>query len=90
VFILRSPSTITVVTGAEVILTKGARAENIYWTAGSAITIGEDALMQGTLIAGTAITFDPDATLIGRALTQGTLAEAITLETNVTITVPDL
>ncbi len=90
VFILRSPSTITVVTGASVTLTKGAQAQNVYWTAGSAVTIGEDATMQGTLIAGTAITFDPGATLIGRALTQGTLAEAITLETNVTITVPDL
>jgi hypothetical protein len=90
VFILRSPSTITVVTGASVTLTKGARAQNVYWTAGTAVTVGEDAIMVGTLIAGTAITFDPGSTLIGRALTQGTLAEAITLETDVTITVPDL
>jgi hypothetical protein len=88
VFVFRAGTAINMLSGSQVILTKGARASKIYWTAGSAVTLGTDAVMQGSLLAGTAITFDEGARLEGRAINQGSGAEAITLSGNV-ITVPD-
>jgi hypothetical protein len=87
VFVFRSAEGIDMLSGSEVILTKGAQASKIYWTAGTAVTLGTDAIMQGTLLAGSAITFNEGARLEGRALNQGDAAEAITLHANV-ITVP--
>jgi ice-binding like protein/Big-like domain-containing protein len=87
VFILRSANSITTQDTSQVILSKGAKAANVYWTAGSAITLGTTSIMKGTLIAATAITLLTDATLEGRALTQSASAAAITLESN-TITLP--
>jgi len=87
VFIIRSANSITTESTSEVVLTKGARANNVYWTAGTAVTLGTSSIMKGTLLAGTAISLLTSANLEGRALNQGTLAEAITLDKNV-ITVP--
>jgi ice-binding like protein/Big-like domain-containing protein len=87
VFILRSESSITTQDTSQVILTKGAQAANVYWTAASAITLGTTSIMKGTLIAGTAISMLTDAVLEGRALTQGPSAAAVTLDSN-TITLP--
>ena len=68
-------------------LTKGALAKNVYWTAGSAITLGTDSTMKGTLIAGTALSLLTGANLEGRAISQGPAATAVTLDTS-TITIP--
>jgi len=40
VFIIRSATSITTEATSEVVLTKGAKAENVYWTAGSSVTLG--------------------------------------------------
>lgn len=87
VFIIRSETSITTLATSEVVLTKGARAANVYWTAGSEVTLGVNSIMKGTLIAGTAITLQTGANLEGRALNQGASAAAITLD-SCTITVP--
>ena len=87
VFIIRSATSITTEATSEVVLTKGAKANNVFWTAGSAVTLGVGSIMKGTLIAGTAISLLTGATLEGRALTQGPAAAAVTLDTAV-ITVP--
>ncbi len=87
VFIIRSATSITTEDTSEVVLTKGAQANNVYWTAGSAATLGTDSIMKGTLIAGTAISLLTGANLEGRALNQGAAAAAITLD-SCTITVP--
>ena len=55
VFIIRSATTITTAATSEVVLTKGAKASNVYWTAGSAVTLGTNSIMKGTMIAGTAL-----------------------------------
>jgi hypothetical protein len=89
VFIIRSATSITTEDGSEVVLTKGAQAANIYWTAGSAVTLGTNSIMKGTLIAGTAISLLTGSDLEGRALNQGSAAAAITLDAS-TITIPDL
>ena len=87
VFIIRSATSITTEATSEVVLTKDAKAANVYWTAGSAVTLGTNSIMKGTLIAGTAISLLTGANLEGRALNQGAAAEAITLD-SCTITVP--
>ena len=87
VFIIRSATSITTEATSEVVLTKGAQAANVYWTAGSAVTLGTNSIMKGTLVAGTSISLLTGANLEGRALNQGAAAEAITLD-SCTITVP--
>ena len=88
VFIIRSATSITTEGTSEVVLTKGAKAANVYWTAGSTVTLGTNSIMKGTLIAGTAISLLTGAELEGRALNQGPAAAAITLDTS-TIVLPD-
>ena len=87
VFIIRSETTITTQSTSQVILAGGAKANNVYWTAGSAVTLGTNSIMKGTLIAGTSISLLTGANLEGRALNQGAAAEAITLD-QATITLP--
>jgi hypothetical protein len=87
VFIIRSAGTITTEATSKVVLTKGAKASNIYWTAGSAITLGTGSEMSGTMIASTAISLLSGATLEGRIVTQGPAATAVTLAAN-QITLP--
>jgi hypothetical protein len=87
VFIIRSANSITTEDQSKVVLTKAARASNVYWMAGTAITLGTDSIMKGTLIAGTAISLLNGADLSGRALNQGPAAAAITLDAS-TVVIP--
>jgi hypothetical protein len=87
VFIIRSETSITTEDTSEVVLTGDAKATNVYWTAGSTVTLGTDSIMKGTMIAGTSISLLSGANLEGRALNQGAAAEAITLDA-CTITLP--
>jgi hypothetical protein len=87
VFILRSETSITTESTSEVVLTNGAQASNIFWTAGSAITLGTDSIMKGTLLARTSIALLTGAHLEGRALNHGPAAAAITLDAS-TIVIP--
>ena len=87
IFIIRSATSITTESTSEVVLTNGAKAANVYWTAGSAVTLGTNSSMKGTIIAGTSISLLTGSNLEGRALNQGAAAEAITLD-SCTITVP--
>jgi hypothetical protein len=87
VFIIRSETTITTQSTSQVILAGGAKANNVYWTAGSSVTLGTNSIMKGTLIAGTSISLLTGANLEGRALNQGAAAESITLD-QATITLP--
>lgn len=89
VFIIRSETSITTEDTSEVVLTNGAKASNVYWTAGSSVTLGTYSIMKGTIIAGTSISLLTGSNLEGRALNQGASAEAITLD-SCTITVPTL
>jgi uncharacterized repeat protein (TIGR01451 family) len=71
VYIFRSDSSITVSPGAQVLLTNGADACNVFWQVPTAMTIGAGATMVGTIITNTAeITLGDSATLQGRALSR--------------------
>ena len=80
VYIFRSDSAYHVANSARVLLTNGATACNVFWRVPSTMTIGTNAQMVGTIIAGTeAITLNTGATLQGRALS---LVAAVTLLSN--------
>jgi Ice-binding-like/Bacterial Ig-like domain len=67
VWIFQIGSTLDVTPGLQVILTNGAQASNIFWQVGSSATIDTTAVMQGNILAFTAITINGGATLNGRA-----------------------
>ena len=87
VFVIRSATAITTLSTSQVVLSGGAKASNVFWIAGSAITLGANSIMKGTLVASTAITLQTGANLEGRALNQGAAAAAISCD-SCTITVP--
>ncbi|MBF0510037.1 MAG: IPTL-CTERM sorting domain-containing protein [Deltaproteobacteria bacterium] len=75
VWIFQIPSTFTVASNMNVILTGGAQARNVFWVVGDVVAIGTGAQMQGIILAASDITMTAGATLTGRALshTQVTL-----------------
>ena len=89
VFVIRSSTAINALSTSQVVLSGGAKANNVFWSAGSAITLGVNSVMKGSLLASTAITLQTGANLEGRALNQGAAAAAITCDA-CTITVPSL
>jgi hypothetical protein len=87
VFIIRSATSITTSDTSEVVLTHGAQAKNVYWTAGSAVTLGTSSIMKGTIIAGTAITLQTGSSLEGRALLQSASGAKVSFDKS-TIVLP--
>jgi len=87
VFVIRSATAINALSTSQVVLSGGAKANKVFWSAGSAITLGVNSVMKGSLLASTAITLQTGANLEGRALNQGAAAAAITCDA-CTITVP--
>jgi hypothetical protein len=85
VFVIRSATSITTGPTATVVLQGGANAANIFWTAGSAITLGTNSVMKGTMIAGTSISLLTQARLDGRALIQGAAAGQVSLDQSTVI-----
>ncbi|HUW75174.1 MAG TPA: ice-binding family protein [Gallionella sp.] len=73
---------ITQASGAHVMLTGGAVAQNVFWQAADVVDIGTTALMQGVILAKTQINLKTGATVNGRLLAQ----TQVTLQAN-TITV---
>ena len=71
--------------GAQVLLSGGAQANNIFWQVGggTGVEIGTTAHVEGTILAAKAIHLRTGASLNGRALSQ----TAVTLDAN-TIVIP--
>jgi len=71
VYIFRSSSSVDVSAGAQMILTNGASACDVYWQIPAAMTIGVGAQMSGTIITDTElISLASNATLDGRAFSR--------------------
>jgi hypothetical protein len=85
VFVIRSANSITTESTSAVVLEGSAQAKNIFWAAGSAITLGTYSTMKGTLIAGTSISLLTGARLDGRALIQGAAAGQVSLDQNIIV-----
>lgn len=86
VFVFVAGSTITLESGASVLLINGAQAANVYWVNGSSFTSvdGGTSNMVGNILAHTTVTLG-GGTLSGRALAN---TGAVTLSTTEVITVP--
>jgi ice-binding like protein len=80
VFIIISNTTLTADSGSQVVLTNGARADNVYWIVGTSATLGSDSVWYGNILADQSITLDSGATVYGRVLSR---SGSITLDTNV-------
>ena len=83
-FVFVAGSTITLESGAQIVLANGAQAGNVYWVNGSSFTSvdGGTSNMIGTILAHTSITLG-GGTLQGRALAN---IGAVTLSTTENIT----
>jgi hypothetical protein len=85
VFVIRSATSITTESTSQVVLEGSAQAKNIFWVAGSAITLGTNSIMKGTMIASTSISLLNMADLNGRALIQSASAGQISLSQNIIV-----
>jgi hypothetical protein len=79
VFIFQIASTLTTLSGSQVILQNGAQAANIFWQVGSSATLGTNSIFNGTIMAQASVTLTTGAALSGRALAR---TGAVTLDTN--------
>jgi hypothetical protein len=68
VWIFQMGSSLTTLSGTQVILVNGAQASNIFWQVGSSATLGTSTIFQGTILAETSVTIQTGATLYGSAL----------------------
>ena len=80
VFIIMTNTTLTAQPGSQVVLTNGARADNVYWIVGTSATLGANSVWYGNILADQSITLGTGATVYGRALAR---SGSITLDTNV-------
>ena len=94
VFIFQSSSTIGMAAGAappgprtRILLVGGAKASNVWWSAGSSATIGTFAESQGNILAAFDITMVTGATSCGRLLAGAFTAGAFVFDSNV-VSVP--
>ncbi len=83
VWIFQIAQNLAVANGANVILSGGAQASNVFWQIAGQATLGTTAAMKGIILCQTAIAMSTGATLTGRALAQS----AVTLDGNA-ITTP--
>ena len=74
---------LTLTSGAAIILTGGARPENVVWQVSGAVTLGTTAHIEGIVLGQTAITLATGASVNGRLLAQ----TAVTLDSS-TVTAP--
>lgn len=85
VWIFQMGTTFITTVGRQIVLSGGARAENVFWQVGSSATLGSDSVIKGTIMADQSITLDTGAVLEGRALARN---GAVTFDMN-TVNVPD-
>jgi uncharacterized repeat protein (TIGR01451 family) len=71
VYVFLGSATTPIAPGAQMLLTNGATACNVFWAVADSMTIGAGAHMEGTVITNTSlISFGDSASLKGRALSH--------------------
>lgn len=78
VWIFQIAETLTLGTGARVVLTGDAKAENIFWQVAGQITLNTTAVLNGIALTQTAVVLETGAGVNGRLLAQ----TAVTLDAN--------
>jgi hypothetical protein len=61
---------LTTGTSAEVLLSGGAQAKNVFWQVGSSATLGQTTIFKGTIVAAVSVSLVQGAALVGRALSK--------------------
>lgn len=82
-WVFQVSSALTTGTSAQVVMSGGGLAKNVFWQVGSSATIGQTSAFQGNIIAGVSVTLVQGASLNGRALSKA----GVTMDTNI-ITLP--
>ena len=82
-WVFQVASALTTGTSAQVVLSGGAQAKNVFWQIGSSATLGQTTAFQGNIIAAVSVTLVQGASLHGRALSKA----GVTMDTNI-ITLP--
>jgi len=70
VFLFQAGTTLVTAANTHFILKNGARAENVLWALGTGATLGANSVLEGSILAGSAITLGTKAKLNGCALAQ--------------------
>ncbi len=78
VWIFQIAQNLELANGANITLSGGAQASNIFWQVAGQVTLGTTAVMKGIILCQTQIVMGTGATLDGRALAQ----TAVTLDAN--------
>jgi hypothetical protein len=68
---------------SNVILTNGATSGRVYWTLGTAATLGTNTIFNGMLMSGTANTLNTGAIVNGSVSSVGVSGTAVTLDSNI-------
>jgi UDP-3-O-[3-hydroxymyristoyl] glucosamine N-acyltransferase len=68
VFIFQMATTFESSSLGHVTLANGAKADNIFWQVGSSATLGQDCIIEGTMMAHASITSGTGAIVNGRVL----------------------
>ena len=80
-------STLTTGPGAQVILTGGAKAGNIFWQVGSSATLNTTTIFKGSILAAVSITVNTGSVVRGRLLAGSNSDGSVTIDAS-TISVP--
>lgn len=74
VFIFQTATTVITGGGIEIVLQNGIQAANVFWIAGSGVTVGSSAIFIGNILAHTQITLGTTSVINGRTLAQTEVA----------------
>lgn len=78
IFVLSFGTSLTMPANASVVLANGAQANNVFFVTGTTFTFGANDTVNGTILAGTSVTFASASVLHGRALTYGPSGTTVT------------
>jgi hypothetical protein len=73
VFHFQSGSTMLTGAHCSILLTGGAKAENVFWALGSALTTGANNVFEGDIVAGTVVTIGLESEVNGSVIAKGAI-----------------
>jgi hypothetical protein len=87
IFIFKMGSTLTTGPGAQIVLSGGAKAGNIFWQVGTSATLNTTTIFKGNILAAVTITVNTGSIVDGRLLGGSNSDGSVTVNAS-TVTVP--